>query len=62
MVYYQYIIRDYSRKLLKVGVFNLGRKIIVMVEVTVFRNGVKEVFEMGYRKMYIEGVNCYLRF
>lgn len=32
-----------------------------MVEATALRNGVKEAFEMGHRKMYIEGVNCYSR-
>lgn len=42
-------------KFIKAGVINLGRISVLVVEAIILRNGVKEVIEMEYMKMYIEG-------
>lgn len=39
---------------IEVGGFSLGKILVLVVEDTILRNGVKVAIEMGFRKLYFE--------
>lgn len=52
----EYIIRNRTGILIVDGVFKIRNVLIIMEEVIILRNGVK-VYELGFRKLEIEGDN-----
>lgn len=50
-----YIIRDFRGRMIKAGTTKLGEGSVLLAKAIALRNGVKATFEMGFRRLYIEG-------
>jgi len=52
-----YVLRDWTGKLLKIGVTNYGHSSIVVAEARAVKDGVSAAIQAGYRSLLIEGDN-----
>ena len=52
-----YIIRDWKGNLLRAGFSYYGCASIIIIEARALRDGVKEAWAVGYKKLIIEGDN-----
>lgn len=53
----EYVIRDHTGKLIKAGATKLGKISVLVAEAIGLRNGIQAAFDLGLRRLCIEGDN-----